>query len=92
MTPIPAQLTRTFADIDQNAIAAWWSTLSDAHRDEIARLCDARADTCFFGVVADESELPEVERDALELWVPAEELPEFNRQIEGKIQVIHEFH
>ena len=62
MTPIPAQLLRTFGDIDQSEIAAWWSTLSDAHRDEVARLCDAQADTCFFGVVADESELPEVER------------------------------
>lgn len=29
--------------------------------------------------------------NALELWVPAEELPEFNRRIEGKIEVIHEF-
>ena len=62
MTPIPAQLTKTFADIDQGAIAAWWSKLSDEHRQEVAKLCDTRADTCFFGVVADESELPEVER------------------------------
>lgn len=66
MIPIPAQLIRTFADVDQDAIAAWWSKLSDAHRDEIARLCDTRADTCFFGVVADESELPEVERGLCE--------------------------
>ena len=61
MTSIPSQLTQTFADVDQSAIAAWWSKLSDLHREEIARLCDTRADTCFFGVVADESELPEVE-------------------------------
>jgi hypothetical protein len=27
-----------------------------------------------------------------ELWVPAEELPEFNRNIVGKIEVIAEFH
>jgi hypothetical protein len=26
-----------------------------------------------------------------ELWVPAEELPEFNRQIVGTIEVVHEF-
>src|SRR5690348_11610287 len=58
MTSIPAQLTKTFADVDQSAIAAWWSKLTDAHRDEVAKLCDTRADTCFFGVVADESELP----------------------------------
>ena len=29
--------------------------------------------------------------DALEYWVPAEELDEFNRQIVGQIEVIHEF-
>lgn len=29
--------------------------------------------------------------EALELWVPAEELDEFNQQIVGKIDVIHEF-
>ncbi|CAM3385990.1 hypothetical protein [Stackebrandtia soli] len=28
----------------------------------------------------------------LELWVPAEELPEFNRHIVGPIEVVHEFH
>lgn len=79
MTPIPVQLTQTFAEIDQDAIAAWWSKLSDAHRDEIARLCDTRADNCFFGVVADESELPEVERGLcdeddvrpVEEWAPS---------------------
>lgn len=62
MTPIPTHLTQTFADVDQDAIAAWWSKLSGAHRDEVTRLCDTRAETCFFGVVADESELPDVER------------------------------
>ena len=61
MTSIPTHLTQTFADVDQSAIAAWWAKLSDAHRTEITKLCDTRADTCFFGVVADESELPEVE-------------------------------
>ena len=29
--------------------------------------------------------------EALELWVPAEELDEFNGQIVGTIEVIHEF-
>ena len=29
--------------------------------------------------------------EALELWVPAENLVEFNRQIVGAIEVIHEF-
>lgn len=29
--------------------------------------------------------------DALELWVPAEELEEFNKQIAGLIEVTHEF-
>jgi hypothetical protein len=29
--------------------------------------------------------------DNLELWVPAEELDKFNRQIIGRIEVIHEF-
>ena len=29
--------------------------------------------------------------EALEYWVPAEELGEFNRSIEGPIEVIHEF-
>jgi len=66
MTPLPAQLTETFAEVDQGAIAAWWSKLSDAHRDEVAKLCDTRADSCFFGVVADETELPEVERGLCE--------------------------
>jgi len=28
----------------------------------------------------------------LELWVPAEELSEFNRHIVGPIEVVHEFH
>lgn len=28
----------------------------------------------------------------LELWVPAEELDEFNAHIVGQIQVVHEFH
>jgi hypothetical protein len=27
----------------------------------------------------------------LELWVPAEELPEFNAHIVGRIEVVHEF-
>ena len=30
-------------------------------------------------------------RTILELWVPAEELPEFNRNIVGPIEVVHEF-
>ena len=30
-------------------------------------------------------------REHTELWVPAEELDEFNRQIVGQIEVIHEF-
>ncbi|MCX4525361.1 hypothetical protein OG982_06620 [Streptomyces sp. NBC_01551] len=28
----------------------------------------------------------------LELWVPAEELPEFNAHIVGRIEVVREFH
>ncbi|WP_433465498.1 ADP-ribosylation/crystallin J1 [Spirillospora sp. CA-128828] len=31
-------------------------------------------------------------RTILELWVPAEELEEFNKHIIGLIEVIHEFH
>jgi hypothetical protein len=31
-------------------------------------------------------------RDILELWVPAEQLDEFNRHIVGLIEVVHEFH
>jgi hypothetical protein len=31
-------------------------------------------------------------RTILELWVPAEELDEFNAHIVGRIQVVHEFH
>ncbi|MEU8007689.1 ADP-ribosylation/crystallin J1 [Catellatospora sp. NPDC049111] len=31
-------------------------------------------------------------RDILELWVPAEELAEFNRHLVGLIEVVHEFH
>ncbi|MEV6373756.1 ADP-ribosylation/crystallin J1 [Micromonospora musae] len=30
-------------------------------------------------------------RDILELWVPAEELDEFNQHIVGPIEVVHEF-
>ncbi|MEU4780224.1 ADP-ribosylation/crystallin J1 [Micromonospora sp. NPDC023633] len=30
-------------------------------------------------------------RDVLELWVPAEELDEFNQHIVGLIEVVHEF-
>jgi hypothetical protein len=30
-------------------------------------------------------------RDVLELWVPAEELDEFNRHIVGTIELVHEF-
>ncbi|MBL1082783.1 hypothetical protein JK359_12455 [Streptomyces actinomycinicus] len=30
-------------------------------------------------------------RTILELWVPAEELPEFNTHIVGRIEVVHEF-
>jgi hypothetical protein len=30
-------------------------------------------------------------KDILELWVPAEELEEFNRHIVGLIEVVHEF-
>jgi hypothetical protein len=61
MTPIPNHLTAAFADVDQTAIATWWAGLSEGHREEVARLCDTRADTCFFGVVADESQLPHIE-------------------------------
>ncbi|WP_106397457.1 hypothetical protein [Actinocorallia populi] len=31
-------------------------------------------------------------RDILELWVPAEELEEFNDHLVGLIEVVHEFH
>ena len=31
-------------------------------------------------------------RDILELWVPAEELAEFNDHLVGLIEVVHEFH
>lgn len=31
-------------------------------------------------------------RTILELWVPAEELDEFNAHIVGKIEVVHAFH
>jgi hypothetical protein len=31
-------------------------------------------------------------RTILELWVPAEELDEFNSHIVGEIEVVHEFH
>ncbi|MEU7292485.1 hypothetical protein AB0A76_04655 [Streptomyces exfoliatus] len=31
-------------------------------------------------------------RTILELWVPAEDLDEFNAHIVGEIQVVHEFH
>jgi hypothetical protein len=31
-------------------------------------------------------------RTILELWVPAEELDEFNAHIVGKIELVHEFH
>ncbi len=31
-------------------------------------------------------------RTILELWVPAEQLDEFNAHIVGEIQVVHEFH
>lgn len=31
-------------------------------------------------------------RTILELWVPAEELEEFNEHIVGRIEVVHEFH
>ena len=31
-------------------------------------------------------------RTILELWVPAEELEEFNSHIVGEIEVVHEFH
>ncbi len=31
-------------------------------------------------------------RTILELWVPAEELDDFNAHIVGEIQVVHEFH
>ncbi|MPZ26772.1 MAG: ADP-ribosylation/crystallin J1 [Micromonosporaceae bacterium] len=30
-------------------------------------------------------------REILELWVPAEELDEFNRHIIGRIELVHEF-
>jgi hypothetical protein len=30
--------------------------------------------------------------EALEYWIPAEELDEFNRHIVGRIEFIHEFH
>ncbi|MFE6865708.1 ADP-ribosylation/crystallin J1 [Kitasatospora sp. NPDC057692] len=30
-------------------------------------------------------------RTILELWVPAEDLPEFNRHLVGRIEVVHEF-
>ncbi|MFE3201451.1 hypothetical protein [Embleya sp. NPDC059237] len=31
-------------------------------------------------------------KSILELWVPAEDLPEFNNHIVGQIELIHEFH
>jgi len=79
MTPIPPHLTRAFAEVDQRAIAEWWAALDEDHRAEVARLCDRRADSCFFGVVADASQLPEVERGLcdeddvrpVQEWAPA---------------------
>lgn len=54
MIEVPSQLRRVYADVDRAAIEAWWGGLDDEARADVARLCDERADACFFGVVADE--------------------------------------
>jgi hypothetical protein len=51
---VPSQLRKVYADVDRAAIDAWWGGLDDEARADVARLCDERADACFFGVVADE--------------------------------------
>ena len=61
MTEIPAHLLKAFSSVDQRDISAWWEKLDEPHRLEVTRLCDTRADSCFFGIVSDETELPEVE-------------------------------
>jgi hypothetical protein len=54
MTDIPNELLNVFADVEQLSISRWWDGLSEDARSEVARLCDERMDSCFFGVVADE--------------------------------------
>jgi hypothetical protein len=54
MTQVPSQLRSAFADVDRVAIDGWWGGLSEESRAEVARLCDERADACFFGMVAGE--------------------------------------
>src|SRR5688500_15097014 len=54
VTEVPSQLRAVYSDVDRDAIDAWWAGLDDGARKEVARLCDERADACFFGVVADE--------------------------------------
>jgi hypothetical protein len=52
MAELPSHLTQVFAEADKGAIDTWWSGLTEEARAEVARLCDERAETCFFGIVA----------------------------------------
>jgi len=56
MTQVPSQLRNVFADVDRAAIDTWWNGLSESAQQDVARLCDERVDSCFFGVVADDRE------------------------------------
>jgi len=60
MVAVPEQLIKAFSEVDRKEIEGWWSGLSEGHQAEMATLCDKRAESCFFGIVADESELPQV--------------------------------
>lgn len=54
MQAVPRNLTDAFAEVDRRIVEAWWTTLADEARDEIARLCDERLEACFFGIVTDD--------------------------------------
>jgi hypothetical protein len=60
MLAVPERLIKAFSEVDRREIEAWWNALPVGHQSEVAELCDKRAESCFFGIVADETELPEV--------------------------------
>lgn len=57
MTPLPRLLIDGFPKLEREAIETWWASLEESDRERICRLCDERADSCWFGML--DEEMPE---------------------------------
>lgn len=60
MEELPYTLFDVVPNADRASVQRWWVELSEADRREVAGLCDARSDECFFGPEAGDDTPPRV--------------------------------